>query len=394
MIHQTPASYLDGLTPQPHSGRLVFDEAQGELHFYEQAGGAEKFLLSLDKHHHFEIRTRGNEQVIEWRKAGAGNNTSEMLVISDLAFIRLIRDKFLSHKNIFWRYATFVWSESLGKVALALAAALTLTILGSWFFMQNSYHLVPKSWDKKIGDQAETGLKQFGDTCSSPQTVKDLKKFMPYLVPGDSDYKYEIQIVKSPVENAFAMPGGRISVFSETIRKAQNYEELVGILAHEAGHVERRHGMQQLSQYLTIRVVLALAFGMTDDATMVSTLADTGALLLLLKNSRDHERDADHYAAEKLAHAGISSKAIRKFFERISKEHAKEIEKVPSFVLTHPNDKDRVRFFEVYEAKHKAKFREAQARMSPALKELLTRKPVLTPGCIAPKEKAEDDDEE
>lgn len=395
MIHQAAATYLDGVMPQPHIGRLVFDEAQGELHFYEQVpGGGERFIFSVDKNHEFEIRSRAGEHVIEWREVGAGNYTSAMFIVSDLIFIRLVRDKFLVHKNIFWRFATFVWSESLAKVAVALAAALALSFVGAWFFMQNSYHLIPKDWDQKIGEQAETGLKQFGDLCSSPQTVKDLKKFLPYLVPGDTAYKYEIQIIKSPVENAFALPGGKLTVFSETIKKAKSYEELAGILAHEVGHVERRHGMQQLSQYLTIRLVLALAFGMTDDATMVSTLADTGALLLLLKNSRDHERDADHYAAEQLLHAGISSKAIRKFFERIAKEHAKQIEKIPSFVLTHPNDADRVRFFEKYETKHKAQFRAAQAKLSPELRELLAKKPIVSPACIAPPEPADGDDDD
>lgn len=131
-------------------------------------------------------------------------------------------------------------------------------------------------------------------------------------------------------------PAARSACSSETIRKAANYEELAGILAHEIGHVERRHGMQQLSQYMTIRVILALAFGMTDDGTTMALAADAGALLLLLKNSRDHERDADAYAARKLAEAGISSLAIRRFFDRINKEHKEGLDKVPDFILDSP----------------------------------------------------------
>lgn len=392
MVHQAKAIFLDGVNPHVRAGRLVYDAVHQELHFYEKPADetqSEFFAFSVDKNHVFEIRRRGHEHVIEWR-SGAGNYTSAMFVVSDLAFIRLVRDKFLSHKNLFWRYATLVWSESLSRVILALMIGTCITGFGAYTFMQNSYHIVPQAWDQRVGDQAEAGLKEFGVVCSSPQVVADLKKLIPYFREHGTPYKYEIQVVKSPVENAFALPGGKITVFSETIRKAANYEELAGILAHEIGHVERRHGMQQLSQYMTIRVILALAFGMTDDGTTMALAADAGALLLLLKNSRDHERDADAYAARKLAEAGISSQAIRKFFQRLNEEHKEAIDKVPDFVLTHPSDADRIQFFERYENKHKGRMLSAAARLDEDIRLMLPRKPVVSAECIAP----QDDDTE
>lgn len=386
MIHQAEAEYLDGVDPRPHRGRLVFDEAQGELHFYESVTGAgERFLLSVNKQHSFEIRKRGKEHVIEWREGA--NTSSRMFTLYDVAFIRLVRDRFLAHKNLFWRYATLVWSESLGKVAIALVAALLVTGFATWYFMQHSYKLIPVSWDKKIGDQAEPGLREFGQLCASPQTIRDLKKILPYLDEPGTPFRYDIQIVKSNIENAFALPGGKLTFFSQTIRNARSYGELAGILAHEVGHVEKRHGMQQLSQYFTIRVVLALAFGMADDGTLMASLADAGALLLLLKNSRDHERDADAYAAHKLAEAGISSKPIRDFFARIAQEHKGNTGKIPDFIMTHPADNERIRFFERYENRHKRQLLRAASRMDPELKALLRRKPVLSAECVAPQMK-------
>lgn len=381
MIHQTSATYLDGVVPRHKPGKLIYDAANKELHFYERDSETEteKFLFSLDKNHAYEIRTRSREQLIEWRVKG--NQTSALIVISDLKFTRLVRDKYLSHKNIFWRYATYVWSESFGRVIIALSVAMAITGIGAHYFMENSYHLIPATWDKKVGDQAEAGLKEFGAICASPETVRDLKKFLPYFREEGTPHKYDIQILKSPIENAFALPGGKITVFSATVQKAKSYEELVGILAHEVGHVERRHGMQQLSQYMTLRLVLTLAFGMTDDGGIISVAADAGALLLLLKNSRDHERDADAFAAKKLAEAGISSKAIREFFERINKEYKSEMVKVPDFVQTHPADDERIKFFERYETKNKAQFNAAADRLNPDIRELLEQKPVISAAC-------------
>jgi Zn-dependent protease with chaperone function len=393
VIHQTSARYLDGLDPRPRTGRLVFDEAHRELHFYEAAETGERFVCSIDKNQSIDIRSRGSEQIIEWRPKT--NHTSAMLIITDLAFTRLIRDRFLAHKNVFWRYATLVWSESLGKVALALIAAVFATGLATWYFMEHSFKLIPVSWDKKVGDQAAPGLKEFGEICESKQTIADFKRVLPYLTEKDTPHEFDIQILKTPVENAFALPGGKITFFSQTIKKAQTNAELVGILAHEVGHVERRHGMQQLSQYMTLRVILALAFGMADETTTLAMAADAGAILFLLKNSRDHERDADAYAAEKLAAAGISSKGIRGFFERINKEHKAQMSKVPDFILTHPQDQDRIQYFERYEKKHAAKFRKANANLPDTIKAWLKKKPQLSAACTpAEKETAKDVDEE
>jgi len=136
--------------------------------------------------------------------------------------------------------------------------------------------------------------------------------------------------------------------------------------------------MQQLSQYMALRLVLTLAFGMADDGTILSFAADAGALLLLLKNSRDHERDADAYAAQKLVDTGISSKAIRKFFERISKDYKSEVSSVPDFILTHPADEERIKFFERFETKNKAQLSAAAERMSPELRTFrCTSSPVM-----------------
>jgi Zn-dependent protease with chaperone function len=386
VIHQTAANYFDGRIPFPRAGRLVYDAQHRELHFYEKPSEKnsqpERFAFSLNREHHFEIRHRGSEHVIEWRTVG--NHTSELLVIDDPAFMRFIRDRFLSHKHIFWRYATYVWSESLARVSLALASTMALTSFCAWIFMQNSYRLAPVSWDQKIGEQAEPGLSEFGKICASPQTVKDLKSLLPYLVPADSPYGYQIEVLNSNVENAFALPGGKVIFFSQTIHNAESYAELAGILAHEAGHVERRHGMQQISQYMTIRLVLALAFGMTDDTTMLSFAADAGAILLLLKNSRGHERDADAYAAESLAQAGISSQAIRNFFTRIGDEHQDGKSKIPDFILTHPADEDRIAFFSRYERKHEGLIKKASRRLRPEIRLLLQQKPKLSQACAPP----------
>ena len=104
---------------------------------------------------------------------------------------------------------------------------------------------------------------------------------------------------------------------------------------------------------------------------------------MLLKNSRDHERDADQYAARKLVEAGISNKAIRQFFERIAREHKKERKNIPDFILTHPADAERIHFFEKYETRHKGRLKTAAAEQEEELASMLKRKPEISAECIA-----------
>jgi len=391
VTQQTTAKYFDGENVAPKQGRLVYDAQNRELHFYVRDADTapEKFLFSLDKNHDFELRLRGAEQLVEWRR-DKKNQMSSLVVLSDQQFARLIRDKFLAHKNIFWRFATYVWSESFMRVVVALVALLLATGIIAHFAMQNLYRAMPETWDKAIGDQAAAGMADFGEPCESPQTIKNLQRFIPYFAAPQTRHTYEIQIINTPVENAFALPGGRILVFSQTLLNAKNYAELAGVLAHEIGHVEHRHGMQQLSQYMTLRLLLALAFGMSDDATLLAFGADAGALLLILKNSRDHERDADAYAAEKLVHAGISSAALRAFFARVNDEHKTALERIPDFVLTHPADAERIRFFEQYENKHRNQLRAAAEHMDSGMAQLLRQKPVLSSECY-PKQDTDED---
>ena len=67
---------------------------------------------------------------------------------------------------------------------------------------------------------------------------------------GRPGQEFHFYIVNSPVENAFALPGGYIYITSGLIEKTHNASELAAVLAHEIGHVAARHGAQKLERQL------------------------------------------------------------------------------------------------------------------------------------------------
>jgi Zn-dependent protease with chaperone function len=154
--------------------------------------------------------------------------------------------------------------------------------------------------------------------------------------------------------NAFALPGGAIVVTDEMVRLLQGRDEvLIGVLGHELGHVQRRHGMRMLVQATLIGTAASIAWG--DFSTV---LAAAPVLIGQSAYSRNFEREADGEAITLLKANGISPSVMIELFERLAASRgAKPGEaKNGAFDLgislaSHPADAERMQ-----------RFREAAAR--------------------------------
>lgn len=91
--------------------------------------------------------------------------------------------------------------------------------------------------------------------------------------------------------NAFALPSGTIVMLDQLVELADDDKEVLGVLAHELGHVERRHSARMMLQ--TSISGLALTWWLGDVSTL---LAAAPGVMLGAKYSRDMETEADEYA--------------------------------------------------------------------------------------------------
>lgn len=127
-------------------------------------------------------------------------------------------------------------------------------------------------------------------------------------------------------------------------------EVLTGVLAHELGHVQQRHGMRMVVQASVIGLVSSLVLG--DFSTV---LAGAPVMLGQQSYSRDAEREADAHSAVVLKAAGISPAVMVGFFEKmnaIRAEAGKSGDSVGSganllgiAIASHPADEERIAFF-------------------------------------------------
>jgi len=118
--------------------------------------------------------------------------------------------------------------------------------------------------------------------------------------------------------NAFALPGGIVFVTDDMLELLQGRDDvLIGVLAHELGHVKRRHGMRLVVQATVLGAVASLVWG--DFSTLLATVP-----VLLGQNaySRDFEREADLDAIAMLRANGLSPAVMAEMFERLAAKRA------------------------------------------------------------------------
>jgi Zn-dependent protease with chaperone function len=141
--------------------------------------------------------------------------------------------------------------------------------------------------------------------------------------------------------NALALPSGVIIVTDGLVTLAKDAREILGVLAHEAGHIERRHGLRQLLQNSTVTLFIAWYVG--DVSSLVATAP---TLLLQAKYSRDFEREADAYAAEVMRANGISLAHLADILERLEngRSPGRTLKRVTTdYLSSHPTTADRLR---------------------------------------------------
>lgn len=151
--------------------------------------------------------------------------------------------------------------------------------------------------------------------------------------------------------NALALPDGAIVVTDQLVALAKHDEEILAVLAHELGHVSRRHSLRMLIQGSIAGFVVAWYVG-----DVSSVAAGLPTLLLQARYSRDHEREADDYAAAMLEANGMSPHRLADMLNRLEQAHApkkrgngEDVEPDEGFggyLASHPATRERIEALE------------------------------------------------
>ncbi|MDH4262618.1 MAG: M48 family metallopeptidase [Spirochaetia bacterium] len=275
------------------------------------------------------------------------NVTSPAILVQDLSLLKeisassneIVRQKAMQATGIQKK-------KKFNKIAGIILIIVFFSGLMSIAFTQSAgiiVKLIPVKWDEKIGElgypsaiaSMAPGSTKIEDKYVL-QSIEEIKNRLSVSLKN-TPFKYNITVLKSPVENAFALPGGKIVIFTGILLKVDSPEELAGILAHEIMHVEKRHAMKQIVSRMGLSVLFQVIVG--DMADAGSVILEVGSELLSLGYSRNMETEADKEGIILLSNAGIPADGMIQFFKKMS-ENEKELKSM-SWLLTHPLSEKR-----------------------------------------------------
>ncbi len=172
-------------------------------------------------------------------------------------------------------------------------------------------------------------------------------------VTDDRNLAWTFVVVDSKEVNAFALPGGWVYVNRGLIERATDMSQLAGVMAHEIGHVTRRHSVQQLQQAQQANVGVTLLCTLTKVCESGASQAaiNVGGTALFAKFSRGDESEADAEAVSTTVKAGISPRGIPTLFQVLLNERQADPGALTAFFATHPLEEDRIKATETLIAK-------------------------------------------
>ncbi len=198
--------------------------------------------------------------------------------------------------------------------------------------------------DIELGRQAADAVRKQVDVVDNPALQSYVTEVGKRLAgqPSAGDYPYSFTLINDDSINAFALPGGPIFIHSALLEAADNEPELAGVLAHEISHVVLRHGTSQASKANLVQLPAVLAGTVIGDGGALAQLGQLGVGFglnaLIMKYSRDAERQADANGVRILIEAGYDPLAMASFFEKLEAEGGP---RQPAFLSSHPDPGNR-----------------------------------------------------
>lgn len=251
------------------------------------------------------------------------------------------------------------WAASW-RLTLAAFGLLIATLFGAYrwglpWAADVAAEAIPPAWEQRIGAEAMEEIDRYWVKPSTlpPEAEQRIRDAVAGMVarayPSGNAPPYRLHLRKGGAigPNAFALPGGDIVVTDELVTLLQDDSvtvspALLGVVAHELGHVKHQHGLRMVFKAAAVSMLASVWVG--DYSSVMATLP---AWFAQADYSRDAEREADAESLRVMRAAGIDPRVMVSFFAKL-KQHAPKRDGDARFfgLASHPADSERVRFFE------------------------------------------------
>jgi predicted Zn-dependent protease len=254
----------------------------------------------------------------------------------------------MSRRSPFATAGKFLWS------GVALIAVVTTPIIGvgcgkvsgtgrtqlNAFSIGDEIALGDQAYDEML--QGVTIIDSGPDHDMVVEVTDRIAAAAARLHPEIADrFTWEVVLVDDDeVVNAWALPGGKMAVYTGILSYTRTPDGLAAVMGHEAAHAIARHGGENLTRQGLVNLVLLGASAAAEDENGVYVAAAATAYGLLGETafSRSQESEADELGLFIAADAGYDPREAISLWERMGARGGEP----PEFISTHPNSRTRI----------------------------------------------------
>ncbi|MDD2309037.1 MAG: M48 family metalloprotease [Desulfuromonadaceae bacterium] len=202
--------------------------------------------------------------------------------------------------------------------------------------------------ERYIGESlALEGLQRFGNPVKN-ESLQRYVNLVGTAVAGNSKratIPYQFAVLDSPVQNAFAVPGGVIFISRALVSILDDEAELAAVLAHEIGHVSAKHALKstQRAQFFQgVGTITAASVKGDKGKQFAAAIGDMQTVLFDKGLDKTMEFEADLAAMETTYRTGYDPSAMIRVLEKLQKLEVSSTDKKGSWFSTHPPLSERI----------------------------------------------------
>lgn len=206
--------------------------------------------------------------------------------------------------------------------------------------------------EQKLGEAFIKSLNTEFSLSHDPDVIDYIRK-IGHKVADNSGQNREFRfyVIDNPTINAFAGPNGVIGIHTGLIKAVKTEDELASVIAHEIAHITQQHLSRRYLYNTTsgnvtsvATLLAAILIGMVDPNAGMAALMGGQSLNIQnqLKNSRQHENEADFVGIKILYDSGFNAHAMADFFWRLAENNRNNANPLPEILRTHPMTENRL----------------------------------------------------
>ncbi|MGD0781411.1 MAG: M48 family metalloprotease [Candidatus Aminicenantales bacterium] len=237
-----------------------------------------------------------------------------------------------------------IMARLTGPIAFLLFAALISCVVNP-VTGEKEFNIVSEAMEIQMGQETDVSIRAeygiYDDRTLNAYVEAVGRRMVP--ITHRPNLPYHFAVLDTPVENAFAAPGGYIYITRGMLAIINDEAALAAIIGHELGHVNARHTARAMSRQILLMGGLLVVGALSEDIAKITPFAMIGLQVLSLKFSRDDEYQADSLGIQYSRAAGWAPGQVVPLFTTFLRlEQSGGGPSLPNFLSTHPLTSRRI----------------------------------------------------